>query len=85
MCVCVCVCICVHEFMGKIVECGLEFGQFGALHLLDACDGTEKCVNVGVGVRVCVCERERECVCVCGCVCVHEFMDKIVECGLEFV
>jgi len=67
--------VCVHEFGAKPVECGLEFGQFGALHLLDARDGTEKCVYVGVCVRVRVCVRERECVCVCVCVCVHEFMD----------
>jgi len=75
----------VHEFSAKLVECGLEFGQFGALHLLDARDGTEKCVYVGVCVRVCEKERERERVCVCVCACVHEFMDKIVECGLDFV
>jgi len=44
----------VHEFSAMLVECGLEFGQFGALHFLDARDGTEKCVYVGVRVRVCV-------------------------------
>jgi len=67
----------VHEFSAKLVECGLEFGQFGALHLLDTRDGTEKCVYVGVCVRVC--EKERECVCVCVCVCVRVCMNSWIK------
>jgi len=55
--------VCVHEFNAKFVERGLRYGQFVALHLLNALVGVDKCVCDGETARKREKMRERECVC----------------------
>ena len=55
--------LCVHEFNAKFVERGLRYGQFVALHLLNALVGVDKCVRDGETARKRERIRERESVC----------------------
>jgi len=43
--------VCVREFNAKFVERGLRYGQFVALHLLNALVGVDKCVCDGETAR----------------------------------
>jgi len=55
--------ICVHEFNAKFVERGLRYGQFVALHLLNALSGVDRCVCDRETARERERMRERESVC----------------------